>query len=360
MNPGIPLQTSLAKGLLLIGLGTRGKMWARVIATNPAACIAAAVDPDEPARAAFAENHPGVPLFASLDQALASASSRIRFDAAILVTPPDGHLEQCRRLFDAGLPILAEKPLTVDLVEAVAIIDLADRYQLPLSVGLNFRYLPVHQKQRELLTTEFLGRIGFGQFLYRRNRDGRRPGINKYPLTMEHPMMLEQSIHHLDLIRYCYGREVESILCRTWNPPWSMYAHDANVHALLTLESGIAINYFGTWSGGWNEPGFEWRTDCENGVIIQQELFSQLGYARTTDKQLTPIELAAAEAFYDDSVALLRHFLEAVQAKTSAPCDGRDHLRTLGLCFAGIESAATGRAVVMKDFYQRRQLAQLL
>ncbi len=338
--------------LLLIGLGTRGKMWARVIDADLSACIEGAVDIGAEARAEFSAGHPNVPVFATSEEALAHGS----FRAAVLVTPPDGHLAQCRRLFEAGLPVLAEKPLAVELSDAVEIIDLADRHALPLSVGLNFRFLPVHQKQRELLTTEFLGTVGFGEFIYRRNRDGRRPGINKYPLTMRHPMMLEQSIHHLDLIRYCYGREVESIMCRTWNPPWSMYAHDANVHALLTLEGGVAVNYFGTWSGGWNVPGFEWRTDCEGGVIVQRELFSELGYARTSDKELTPVALAPAEAFYDDTALLLKEFLRG----TAVPCDGRDHLRTLALCFAGIESSETGRAVDMRQFYAEHDLTRLL
>ena len=172
-------------------------------------------------------------------------------------------------------------------------------------------------------------------------------------------MMLEQSIHHLDLIRFCYGREVESIMCRTWNPPWSMYANDANVHALLTLEGGVAVNYFGTWSGGWDQPDFEWRTDCERGVIIQRELFSDLTYARTAETDLTPIPLEDAEAFLDDSAALLRDFLGALRAGTPAPCSGRDHLITLALCFAGIESSETGRAIVMKDYLAQHGIAPL-
>ena len=339
--------------LLLIGLGTRGRMWTRVIDAAPKAFIAAAVDPHGPTRDAFQAAHPGVPVFDSHREALAAG---IHFHAAALVTPPDGHLEQCRDLFEAGLPILAEKPLTLVLEESIRIIELSEQHKLPLSVGLNFRYLPVHQKYRDLLTSEFLGPVGFGEFIYRRHRDGRRPGINKYPLTMKHPMMLEQSIHHLDLIRYCYGREVESIMCRTWNPPWSMYAHDANVHALLTLEGGTAVNYFGTWSGGWNVPGFEWRTDCERGVFVQRELFSDVAYALTTDAALTPVEIAQAEAFYDDSALLLEDFLQSIEQSKPAPCGGRDHLRTLALCFAGIESSETGKGIVMQEFYERNDL----
>lgn len=345
----------MSRGLLLVGLGTRGKMWARVIDGLPGAHIAGAVDPSEQARVAFSVDHPDAQTFVALADAL-----HVDYSATILVTPPDGHLDQCRMLFQARLPVLAEKPLAVTIAEAVTILTLAEAAGVPLSVGLNFRYLPVHIKQRELLTTAFLGTVGFAQFSYRRNRDGRRTGINKYPLTMRQPMMLEQTIHHFDLIRYCYGREVESILCRTWNPPWSMYADDANVHALLTLEGGVEINYFGTWAGGWSQPGFEWRTDCAQGVLVQRELFSDLAYARTSDPALTSIPLAPAEAFYDDTAALLTQFLDALESGRPVPCPARDHLLTLALCFAGIESAETGRAVRMLEFYQRNALAPWL
>ena len=67
-------------------------------------------------------------------------------------TPPDGHLAQARRVFAAGLPLLAEKPLALDLNEAREIVA-ARRGQrvCPLSVGFNFRYLPVSREIRRLV-----------------------------------------------------------------------------------------------------------------------------------------------------------------------------------------------------------------
>jgi predicted dehydrogenase len=351
--------------ILQLGGGNRGCMWARVAARSAAGRIAAGsaagriaaiVDPSPAARDRFGAENPEVPWFADLDAALAAGP----YDAALLVTPPDGHLEQCRRLFAAGLPILAEKPLADTLESSIAIVDLADAAGLPLTVGLNFRYLPCSRTMRDWLTGERLGRVGFGQFSYLRNRDGKRPGLNRYPLTMEHPMMLEQTIHHLDLIRFCHGREVEQIACRTWNPPWSMYAHDANVHCLLRMQDGIEVNYFGTWAGGWNNLDFEWRIDCADGVFVQRALFGDCAYACTADSALTPIPIAEEEPFLDDTAHLLDAFVAAVKDGTPPPCDGRDHLRSLGLCFAGLESAQTGRAVTMADFYRRTGMSRVL
>ena len=271
----------------------------------------------------------------------------------LLVTPPDGHLAQARSIFDAGLPLLAEKPLTLDLFEAIEIVSLAKQHGLALMVGLNFRYLPVSRKIRQLVAAQTYGTPGFAQFTYQRNRDGRQPRLNKYPLTMQHPMMLEQSIHHLDLIRYCYGREIERVYCRTWNPDWSMYAHESNVSCLMTVAGGMEVNYLGTWTGGWNELQFEWRTDCSDGVIVQRTLFDDLAAARMDDDALTPIAIESCEPFYDDTAALLSAFVAHLRGDQPLECSGSDHLRTLALCFAAIESSERGRVVEMADFYRR-------
>jgi len=339
--------------ILLVGLGNRGRMWMSIVERVAGVTLSGAVDVNPSALAAFAAGHPDVPCFADLSEALATAAS----DAVLLVTPPGGHLAQARQIFAAGLPLLAEKPLTLDLAEAVEIVALADGAGLPLMVGLNFRYLPVSQKIRELVAAHALGVPGFGQFTYQRNRDGRQPWLNKYPLTMHHPMMLEQSIHHLDLIRFCYGREVDAVTCRTWNPSWSMYAHDSNVACLLQLQQGIEVNYLGTWTGGWNELCFEWRTDCTDGVIVQRELFGGLAVAHTADKALTPVELTPCEPFFEDSAALLRDFVAHVRNGAPLACSGADHLLTLALCFAAIESSERGRTVLMADFCARHGIA---
>ena len=273
--------------ILQVGLGNRGRMWAEIIGRRSDVVHAGVVDVDAQRIATLGvetglADLNDLPGFTDLGTALAAGE----YDAVLLVTPPDGHLAQARAIFDAGLPLLSEKPLTLDLPQAVEIVALAEQSDLPLMVGLNFRYLPVSRKIRQMVAEQAYGAPGFAQFTYQRNRDGRLPRLNKYPLTMQHPMMLEQSIHHLDLIRFCYGREVEQIFCRTWNPAWSMYAHESNVSCLMTLEGGLEVNYLGTWTGGWDELQFEWRTDCSDGVIVQRKLFEDLAAARTGDEHV--------------------------------------------------------------------------
>jgi predicted dehydrogenase len=339
--------------LLLVGLGNRARMWGRIVAEEPDLDFAGIVDIDPARVAAFTDQHGQIAAFDDLALALAATAP----DAVVLVTPPDVHLEQARTVFAAGIPLLSEKPLTLDLAEAATIVREGEAAGVPLSVGLNFRYLPISRAIRELVAAETFGPPGYGTFAYMRNRDWWRPGMNKYPLSMRHPMMLEQSIHHLDLIRFCYGREVIAVSCRTWSPPWSAYAHDANVSCLLSLEGGLEVDYVGTWTGGWNALKFQWRTDCPDGVIVQRELFCDLATARTDDPELTPVPLDPCEPFLDDTRALLRAFVIAIRSGTPVPCDGRDHMATLALCFAAIEAAETGRRVRLDEFCGRFGLA---
>jgi predicted dehydrogenase len=339
----------MALRVIQVGLGNRGTIWGRIIAEHPEVTCVGIADPDPSRIEAYSASFLQIPAFSDVQ----SAVSNVEADAVILVTPPDGHLEQARSVFAAGLPLLAEKPLALDLGEARAIVELAEEAGCPVSVGLNFRFLAVTQAVRGLIARRAFGEPGFGTFSYHRNRDWWRPGMNKYPLTMRHPMMLEQSIHHLDLIRYCYGREVEAVSCRTWNPIWSVYAHAANVSCLLSLEDGLEVAYLGTWTGGWNELKFQWRTDCEHGVIIQQELFSSLATARTEDTALTSVPLPPDIPFLDDTRLLLDSFVAAHKGEGEWPCTGRDHLHSLALCFAAIEADETGRRVDLREFSER-------
>jgi predicted dehydrogenase len=334
--------------VLLAGLGNRGRVWARLIAEHPELDLVGVVDTD-PARLAGCS----APCFAAIEAGLAATSP----DIVVLATPPDGHREQAETAFAAGVATLCEKPLTLDLEDAVAIVDMAEARGVTLSVGLNFRFLPVSQALQALLAEAPFGAPGFGSFQYWRNRDWWRPGMNTYPREMRHPMMLEQTIHHLDLIRFCYGREVEAVSCRSWNPPWSVYRHDANVSCLLSLEGGLEVDYLGTWTGGWNQLKFLWRTDCPQGVIVQRELFEGLATAKSDDKALTDIKLPPCEPFVDDTRALLDAFVRAVASGQAPPCSGRDHLQTLALCLAAIESDETGSRVDVRAFSRARGIA---
>lgn len=337
--------------VLIVGIGTRGRHWVRLVHETAGVEPVGYVDTN-PEQFAWLFEQYGVSetsCFADLHAALEA----LRPDLTILATPPDGHLGEARAIFAAGCHLLAEKPLTLDLAEAIGIIESAKMAGRALLVGMNFRYLHTTRAIKRLIAEE-LGAPSFARFVYWRYRDGRRPGINKYPLTMHQPMLYEQSIHHLDLLRYVYAREVETVWCRCHNPPWSMYADDATVHAQLQMVGNLLVDYFGTWAGRAPLNEFEWRTDCEHGVIVQHEQFADVRVTAPTSTTPERIELPRQEDFVDDTRMLLADAVNQLKAGVPQPHpSGVDHLLSLALAVACEESSVTCMPVQMREFLDR-------
>jgi predicted dehydrogenase len=276
---------------------------------------------------------------------LGEVAERTDADVVLLCTPPGGRHAQVAAACAAGLAILAEKPLADSVAAAESHVTAAAEAGVALAVGLNFRYLKVTRALKDLFSPERLGQPEFGRFTYERWRDGKLPKLNKYPLTMTQPMLWEQAIHHFDLMRFVYGVEPVCISARTFNPSWSMYEGDANVGALITFAGGTEVTYQGTWAGNWQHMGFEWRTECQRGIAVQEEMFGSLSYAFRDDPELTPVPLAPEEPWVDDARALLQDFVSHLRDEAPLPCPGTDHLNSLRMVEACIRSSAGEGAV---------------
>ena len=333
--------------IALVGLGVRGHHWRSALEENPVTELLGVVEVRPVAAGG------DIPFFDSIEQVIAAGP-----DGVIVATPPPTHLRIVEAFLKARIPVLCEKPLSETLEEARSMTKLAGQTRTPLLVGMNFRYVAASRGLRRLVECREYGDPMFGEFTYIRNRDGRRADLNDYPLTMPDPMLIDQSIHHLDLMRYVYGREVESVSAVTWNPGGSVYASDSCVAAILGFEGGLVVTYLGTWTSGTNRFDFRWRTDMEKGVLIQAEQFGDvLAAARVPESGLTgplfdieteqprPMGFGPTTPFVDDTARLLAHFVTVIEEGKEPEPSGADHLLTLNLV-ESIKEAADQRCAV--------------
>lgn len=343
-------------------MGVRGRQWVDAVAWCPRTVLTAAADP---ARGSY--DGLDVAVHPTLDVALDGTD----VDAIILATPPESHLEGVRAACERGVPVLCEKPLAESFDQAAEIVGIAEHAGVPLLVGMNFRYLASTLRIREMLKQGRLGAPMFSVFTYLRNRDGTRPDLNSYPLVMDHPMLIEQSIHHLDLLRFAYDREVESVIADSWNPPTSDYRGDAAVALILRLEGGPRVVYIGTWVSGSNRFDFRWRTDCTEGVIVQVRQAGKVSSSvrvpgggltgarfNMSAEPLIPDQLPADEFLVHDTRRLLEHFVDVVAGTVEPGPSGRDHLRTVALLDATLCAARTGRRIDVKAHLERLEIRE--
>jgi len=329
--------------LLLVGFGPRGKIWAKAIKKNSKTELVGICDINKNLKE---KNPKSLIFFHKIDSAL----SYLKPDAVILSTPPFNRMKDLKVCAKFKLPILVEKPLTINLDEAKRQISFMNRHKLLLFVGLNFRYLPTTLEKIKLLNSGKVGKPNFAKFVYERWRDGRLARLNKYPLYMKHPMLWEQSIHHFDLIRFIYNSNVKKVFATTSNPPWSMYKHDTNVNAILELQNGIIVNYIGNWQSNCKSLNFEWRTDCSNGIIIQKKQFDDLNYRTTNQLKLNKIKLKKFNMWLDDANALLSAFINSIDDKKNILKINKDHLNSLAIVDACIRSSKSGKKISIKNY----------
>jgi virulence factor len=80
-------------------------------------------------------------LHAELDTALAEG-----LDGALVHAATAAHPEIVRRLLEAGVPTMVDKPLADNAIDSEALVDLAETGGVSLMVGFNRRFAPVYRE----------------------------------------------------------------------------------------------------------------------------------------------------------------------------------------------------------------------
>jgi predicted dehydrogenase len=156
---------------------------------------------------------------------------------------------------------------------------------------------------------------------------------------MAHPLLLDMSIHHVDLVRSITGLELVEVHARGWPVGDSPFAHDPTVAALLTLADGTPISYYGTWSealgretswnGDWELVGSAGRATWTGGVNDALRGTVKLERYGSKSVRLTPPPLPAL-----DRVAVLHEARRAIREGNEPECSAMDNLRTLATVLA--------------------------
>lgn len=122
--------------IAVAGCGYWGKNLVRNFHTLGA--LAAVIDPSPHGRSTAAQLVPGIPIFETLAEALVST----RLAGIALATPAVTHHATAVEAFAAGLDVLVEKPLALDLADGADLVARAARLGRILQVGHILEYHP--------------------------------------------------------------------------------------------------------------------------------------------------------------------------------------------------------------------------
>jgi len=116
-----------------------GREHLRNIALLPGAGVAAIFEPDPDMRQAAALLAPDASMAGSAAEVIANPA----VDCLLIASPNHLHFEQLRQIAAIRpLPVMVEKPLFTDPVEAEAVAAFAAGYAAPAWVAMEYRYMP--------------------------------------------------------------------------------------------------------------------------------------------------------------------------------------------------------------------------
>ncbi|OOQ57482.1 Gfo/Idh/MocA family protein [Mucilaginibacter pedocola] len=82
-------------------------------------------------------------------------------DAVYIATLPNSHTDYCLQAIEAGIPVLCEKPATLNLPELDKVLALAREKKVLFMEGMKPPFFPLYVKLKEYLATDPIGRIAY-------------------------------------------------------------------------------------------------------------------------------------------------------------------------------------------------------
>jgi len=328
---------------LLVGAGGMGQQWAKNLAAHPDVAIAGWVDlrPDAAAQAA---HELGIDVGATGTD-VAQALADLHPDFLVDVTIPEAHHDVTLMALSAGVPVLGEKPMADSMQQARAMVAASERAGKLYMVSQSRRYNAQLQALRRLIG-EQIGELGIlnADFYIGAHFGGFRD-------EMPSPLILDMAIHTFDAARYLSNADPVSVYCEEFNPPWSWYRGAASATAIFEMTGGLRYTYRGSWCAEGRATSWEseWRAVGPKGSAtwdghaapVAEVVVGTGGFHAQVEQRVTEVaaDMPAGIA------GSLRDFLHALTTGATPMGECHDNIKSLGMVFAAIESAATGRRV---------------
>lgn len=306
-----------------------------------------AVSDVDSARAQDAGKAWGVPYFTSYEKMLAEGNA----DVVTIATPSGLHHEQGIAAAKAGKHVVVEKPMSISLTGADALVHACDKAGVQLFVVKQNRLNPPVQLLKRAVDNNRFGRIYMASCVVHWARPQEYYDQAPWRGTWEFDggAFMNQASHYVDLIQWIMG-PVESVMAKT----------ATLARRIETEDSGIAILKFRSGAlGSIQVTMLAYPRNLEGSLTV----LGEKGSAKIGGTAVNKIEHWEF-AEYDDDDKLVesantnppsvyglghqgyyRNVLEVLRGEAKPDTDGRAGRKSLELILGIYESAKTGREV---------------
>ncbi len=284
--------------------------------------------------------------------------------------PPDIQLEVIREVVRHGdhiRGVLAQKPLGVNLAEAVEAVQLCADAGITLAVNQNMRYDQSVRGCKSVLDRGYLGEPVLASIDMRAI-----PHWMPWQQRQGWVTLRIMSIHHLDTFRFWFGEPLRVFASVRPDPRTSArFAHEDGICVyILEYADGLrATSCDDVWAGpeiAGTEPdiGIRWRVEGTDGLAR-----GTIGWPDYPQPTPSTLDFATNRApgqwfqprwnevwFPDAFVGTMAQLLCALEDNREPEISGRDNLHTMALVDACYRSAKEHRAVELAELLEEHEI----
>ncbi|UOQ45588.1 Gfo/Idh/MocA family oxidoreductase [Halobacillus salinarum] len=269
-------------------------------------------------------------------------------DAVSVCTPNYLHAPVSIAALKAGCHVLCEKPMATSKEEAEEMIQAAEQNGRKLMIGHNQRFVPSHQKAKELIQAGELGKIySFRTTFGHGGPEGwSAEGKDTWFFKKDKAFigaMGDLGVHKADLLRYLLGEEFVDVAGFVENNAKENITVDDNAVCILRSESGIV----GTLTASW-----AYKPNEDNSTVIYGEkatlrLEDDPKYsliAHYTDGSTVNYELGQIQSNDEGGQSnshVVEHFVESILKDTDPLINGEEGMKSLEIILGAMKSGET-------------------
>lgn len=269
-------------------------------------------------------------------------------DVISICTPVAGHHPVTLQAARAGIHVLCEKPIALDLRQGQEMIDACRDAGVILQIGHQMRSAGAVAHAKRMIDDGVIGDVAFVRLRQAHDWGGANQVSPSFATKGSGGggTLLDNGCHMMDLLRYL-GGEVEEVYARTATRRWPVELEDTSL-ASFRFASGALASVENSWTAtGWEE-GFwiygsagslEYTNRHQTPVLVHS--FRESPGTTWAGTDVARIEFDGAPPHHRQILALV----EAIRGEREVICTGEDGLEAVRLVFAAYDSAAANRPV---------------
>ncbi len=342
-----------------VGIGVFGKRWcSEFLKTNAAdgtVEVVALVDID-PQALEFGRKALGVPPERCYTDAR-KAFAEVKADFCTVVVQPAHHEAIIDLAIAHGLDVLCEKPIADSMQAASRIAGKIAKAGRKMAVTMSHRFDQDKTTLRRVVRSGVIGKVNAIGCRFQGDMRQHMAWSALFCHQMQHPLLIEGAIHHLDIIADLADAPCETLYASTWKPSWAEYAGDTDGVVTMVFRNGVRAVYEGTCTNavGLNTFYKEYiRVDGELGTVIlthrDVEVFRRQDVWRQQHREGQGQKVALLTQPKWINNWLIEQFAKWRDGGPPMETQVAANLQSCGLVFGAIESQRTGGVVRVQDF----------